>query len=141
MLFGEVDADLHRPAGVHRVQPTQQGPAQRQAGNDLVVQFAELSLATHRLQALLVALAVARRRLQRTVDQQFGDMQTRGAAVDFLAGDTPQVRHLRVGGEGRFLLGHRQHCAQVALAGGDALGFERHLDVPGPALAVLGLGG
>ncbi|MOA60131.1 hypothetical protein D3C78_1849360 [compost metagenome] len=68
-------------------------------------------------------------------------MQARGAAVDFLPGDTPQVGHLRVGIEGRFLLGHRQHRAQVALGGGNTLGLERHLNVPGPALTVLGLGG
>jgi len=69
---------------VHRIQPAQQGLAQRQACNDFVVQFTQLLFAAHRLQPLLVALAVARRRLQRTVDQQFGNMQARSAAVDRL---------------------------------------------------------
>ncbi|MNP18898.1 hypothetical protein D3C76_1113990 [compost metagenome] len=67
-------------------------------------------------------------------------MHPSGAAVDFRAGDAAQVGHLRVGVEGRLLLGDRQHRAQVALARCDALGLERLLDIPGPAFAVLGLG-
>ncbi|MNO87014.1 hypothetical protein D3C76_784290 [compost metagenome] len=140
MLFGEVDADLHRPAGVHRVQPVQQGLAQRHTGNDLVVQLAQLLLAAHRLQTLLVALAVARRGFQSAVDQQPGNMQACGTAVDFLTGDTPQVGYLRIGSEGRFLFGHREYRTQIAFAWRYTLGFECHLNVPGPALAILGLG-
>ncbi|MNH07735.1 hypothetical protein D3C79_671320 [compost metagenome] len=69
MLLGEIDADLHRPAGVHRVEPTEQALAQRHAGDDLVEQRAQLLLAAHLAQALLVGLPVARRGLQCPVDQ------------------------------------------------------------------------
>ncbi|MNH10575.1 hypothetical protein D3C79_700580 [compost metagenome] len=86
-------------------------------------------------------MAVAGRRFQCTIDQQARDVQARGAAVDLVTGDTPQVGHLRVGIEGRLLLGHRQYRAQVALAGGNPLGFEGLLNVLGPALTVLGLSG
>ncbi|MNH07734.1 hypothetical protein D3C71_1721280 [compost metagenome] len=66
-------------------------------------------------------------------------MQPSRATVDLFARDAPQVRYLRVGAEGRFLFGNRQHGTQVALARGDPLGFEGDLDILGPALAILGL--
>lgn len=68
-------------------------------------------------------------------------MQARSAAVDLLAGDTPKVGHLRVRSESRLLFGHRQHCTQVTFTGRYALGFEGCLDIVGPTLAVLDLGG
>ncbi|MNH10576.1 hypothetical protein D3C79_700590 [compost metagenome] len=48
MLFGKFDAHLHRPAGVHRVEPAQQGLAQWQAGNDFIEQCTQLLLAAYR---------------------------------------------------------------------------------------------
>ena len=90
MLFGELDAHLHRPAGVHRVKPAEQRLAQWQAGDDFVVQRTQLLLAAHGQQPLLVALAVAGRRLQRAIHQQAGNVQARGAAVDFVASDFAQ---------------------------------------------------
>ncbi|MNH08652.1 hypothetical protein D3C79_680750 [compost metagenome] len=65
-------------------------------------------------------------------------MQAGGAAVDLLAGDTPQARHLRVGLEGRFLFGNRQHGTDIGAAGGDLLRGESGLDITGPAFAILG---
>ncbi|GHS80401.1 hypothetical protein PAGU2196_12350 [Pseudomonas sp. PAGU 2196] len=68
-------------------------------------------------------------------------MQARGAAVNFVAGDAPEVGHLWVGVEGRLLLGHCQYRAQVAFARRNALGFEGLLNVLGPACTVFGLRG
>ncbi|MNP16435.1 hypothetical protein D3C76_1088270 [compost metagenome] len=140
MLFGKVDADLHRPAGAHRVQAAEQGLAHGQGTDQFIEQVAELFFAAHRIQPLAIGLAGRRAGLQGGVDQQVGDMQAGGAAVDLLPGDAAQTRYFRVGLEGRFLLGDRQHRAQVALAGGDLLRGKGALDIPRPAFAVLGGG-
>ncbi|MNJ53565.1 hypothetical protein D3C77_489590 [compost metagenome] len=76
--------------------------------------------------------------LQRPVHQHLRNMQAGGAAVDLLAGDAAQARHLRVGLEGRLLFGHGQHRTQVGTTGGDFLRGEGGLDIPGPAFTVLG---
>lgn len=139
MLFGEFDADLHRPAGMHRVEPTKQRAPHRHHADEVIEDRAQFLFAARRAQAFAVGLAVRRTHLQRTADQQAGDMHLGGAAVDFVAGDFAQPRHRRIGLKGRFLLGDGQHRTQVLRGRADVLRGERGVDVGGPALAIRSL--
>ncbi len=55
--LGEVDAHLHGAARAHRVGATQQALAQRHFADEVLVQFTEFALGTHRIQSLGVGKA------------------------------------------------------------------------------------
>ena len=139
-FFGKGDADLHRPAGVYRVQAAKQVFAQWHHADEIIKNGAQLALGAGRIQALIVGFTVGRSDAQGTAHYKLGDMQLAGAAVDFTAGDLAQPRHRRVGLKGRFLLGHSQHGTQVFIGGRQALGSECDLDIRCPAGAVRNLG-
>ena len=135
-LLGEGNADLHRTAGVHRVQTAKQGFAHRHHANEIIKNGAELAFGAGGIQALVVSFACRGGDIQCAVDQKLRDMQLAGATVDFRAGDLGQARHWRVGLKGGLLLGDGEYRAQVFVAGGQPLGGKSGLDVGGPALAI-----
>ncbi|MCY1527548.1 hypothetical protein D9M68_626170 [compost metagenome] len=134
--FRESDADLHRPAGMHRVEVAEEFPPQRHHVDEIVEDRAQFLLGTRGIEPLAVGLARGRIDLQRGVHHECRDMQTAGAAQDLLPGDLRQPRYRRVHLVGGLLLGDRQHRTEVAIARRDALGGEGRLDIGGPALTV-----
>ncbi|MNN51735.1 hypothetical protein D3C81_1663940 [compost metagenome] len=58
VLFGKFDADLHRPAGVHRVKTAEQRTAHRHPADEVVENTTEFFLTAHRIQAFAVGPAV-----------------------------------------------------------------------------------
>ncbi|MNM69537.1 hypothetical protein D3C81_811330 [compost metagenome] len=140
LLLGKIDADLHRSAGMHRVEATEQGFAHRYHADEVVENATQLLFTARSIQAGAVAFAVGRVELQRTAHQQAGNVCLRGATVDLVAGDLAQARYARINLKGRLLFGHGQNRAQVLRGRRDVLRGKRHLNVCGPTLGVGGFG-
>ncbi len=138
--LGEGDADLHRPAGSHRVEHAEQLPAQGHQAEEVVEDLTQLLLGAHPGQPLLVGLAVGRLEAQRGVHQKTRNMQAVRAPLDLLPGDLRQAGHRRRGLEGRFLHRHGQHGTEVFVAGRNRQGAERRLDIRRPAIAIRNVG-
>ncbi|MNO99972.1 hypothetical protein D3C76_917570 [compost metagenome] len=136
--FGEVDADLHRPTGVHRVEPAKQCLPQGGHADEIIENRAQLFLRAHLGQALVIGLAGGRVQLQGRIDQQVRHMQLGRSLVDFSAGDPGQPRDLRVYLEGGFLLDDGQYRTQVFIGRGNVLGGKGGIDIGGPAFTVRG---
>ncbi|MNN64199.1 hypothetical protein D3C81_1796290 [compost metagenome] len=58
LLFGKVDADLHRPAGVHRVEACEQGLAHGHHANEVIENRTQLLFAARGIQPVAVGFAV-----------------------------------------------------------------------------------
>ena len=86
--------------------------------------------------ALGIRASVQRLQLQRRAHREARDVVARGARLDLLQRDRAEVRYRRVRDVGRFLLGHREHRAQLFLAWVEVEGGEGGFDVARPALAV-----
>ncbi len=56
--FGKGDADLHRPAGMHRIQVAKQRLPHRHHIDKVIKNFAQLFLIAHFIEALGVTFAV-----------------------------------------------------------------------------------
>ncbi|MNQ70143.1 hypothetical protein D3C85_847690 [compost metagenome] len=56
--FGEFDADLHRPAGMHRIELAEQGLPQGRHTDEIVEDGTQFLFRTHLAQALVVGLAI-----------------------------------------------------------------------------------
>src|SRR3546814_19568963 len=61
MRFGERDAHLHRPAGMHRIEITEQALAQRYHADEILEDSAQLPLGPRRLQPLAIAPTIDRK--------------------------------------------------------------------------------
>src|SRR5690606_29263126 len=135
--FGERDGNLHRAAGLYRIAAGKQPFAHRHASDQVLVEFAELTLGAHARQALAVAATVGGWQPQPAIDQQARDAQRGGTAIDLAAGNARQPGDRRIGLVARLLFDHRQHGADVLHAGRYALRGERDLDIARPAGPVL----
>ena len=140
LFLGKGDADLHRAAGVHRVQAAEQAFTQGHHANEVIEDRAQLPLGTGGIQALVVGFARGRGDVECTAHEEGGDVQLAGATVDLGACDFGQARHGWVSLEGRFLFSHRQHGTQVFVAGREPLRGKRCIEISGPALAIRGFG-
>ena len=97
---------------------------------------AQFALGFHRHDALLVTPSVRRTDLKRQVDGESRHAVLAGAAVDLGTRDLAEIGHGGIGAEGRLLLGHREHGAEVRRTRLDAERGEGGVDVGGPALAI-----
>ncbi len=136
VLLGESDADLHRPAGVYRVEAAEQLAAHGHDGDEIVECLAQFLLRARRGQALAVGAAIGRLDIQRRADQERRHVQLAGTTLDLAGGDPAQAGHRRVDLVGGLLLGHRQHRTEILVAGVDLLGGKGRVDIAGPPLAI-----
>ncbi len=136
VFLGKGDADLHRAAGLDRVEVAEQRLTQRHHADEIIEDRAEIFLGARRIEALAISLAVRRAHAQRGSDQGVGNVQSRGAAVDFGAGDAAHVRHRRIDLKGRLLLGNGHHRTQVFSGQRDLLRGKRGMNIRGPCLAI-----
>ena len=141
MLFREGDTDLHRTAGMHRIQRAKQLLPHRHHIDEIIENGAELFLGFHRIQPFAVAFTVWRGDFKGGMHQENRDMHRLGPAVNLLPGDFVQARHDRIGLIHRFLLRHRQHRADILLSGRDFLTFEGCGQRISPRTAILHAGG
>ncbi|MNV48681.1 hypothetical protein D3C71_1406000 [compost metagenome] len=60
LLLGKLDADLHRPAGVHRVEACEQRLAHGHHADEIIENRAQFLLAARRIQAIAVGFSIGR---------------------------------------------------------------------------------
>ncbi|MNC16369.1 hypothetical protein D3C75_642230 [compost metagenome] len=60
LLLGKINADLHRPAGMHRVEAAEQGLAHRHHADEVIENSAQFLFTARGIQAAAVAFAVGR---------------------------------------------------------------------------------
>ncbi|MNT81583.1 hypothetical protein D3C72_2211930 [compost metagenome] len=60
LLFGKIDADLHRPAGMHRIEAAEQFFSHRYHVDEVVENGAQFLFTARGIQAVAVAFAVGR---------------------------------------------------------------------------------
>ncbi|MNR68472.1 hypothetical protein D3C85_1930420 [compost metagenome] len=58
MLLGKIDADLHWPAGMHRVEAAEQGLAHGHHADEIIENRAQLLFAARGIQPVAVGFAV-----------------------------------------------------------------------------------
>ncbi|OPZ08605.1 MAG: hypothetical protein BWZ07_03129 [Alphaproteobacteria bacterium ADurb.BinA280] len=136
MTLGEGDAHLHGSAGAYRIGIGKQLTPQRHATNQVFVDFAELALAAHAGNAIRVAAPIGRLQLERNAHGKGRDVVLGGAMLDFLACDSSQVGHHRIGHECRFLGNDGQCRTQVFRARRNIQQQKRGLDIGSPTRAI-----
>ena len=141
MLLGEGDADLHRAAGMHRVQRAEQLLPHRHHADKIIENRAQLLFGFHAIEAFAIAFAVGRFDFQRGMHQKNRDMHFLRPAVDLLPGDFIQPRHRRVGLIVGLLLRHRQHRTDVLFRRRQLLAGKGFGDGLRPGLAIFHAGG
>ncbi len=132
MRFGKRNADLHRPAGVDRVEIAEQRLAHRHHIDQVIENSAQLFLTAHFVQPGGVAFTGGRFDLQRGTHQECRHVHLRRTAVDLAPGDFWQTRHRGLGAEVALLIRHGDHRAEVAGAGIDLLSAEGGVDIVAP---------
>jgi len=140
MPFGIRDAHLHRAAGANRIQAAEQTFAERHPADEVRKDVTQLRLGLHRLQPLPIALAIRRLHAQRRIHQELRNLVARRSCIDLTTGDGGQPGHGRSGVERRFLLGDRDHAANVLRRRADRQRFEGRENVDGPTFAILDCG-
>ncbi len=140
MLLGKGDADLHRPAGMHRVKGAEQLLPHRHHIDKIVKDGAKLFFGFHRIQPVAVALAVGRGNFKGRMHHKRRDVQLLCPAINLLPGDLIEPRHRGIGLIERLLLGHCQYRADVLLGGGDFLAVEGFCQRRRPLVAILHAG-
>ncbi|MNY21911.1 hypothetical protein D3C86_1554900 [compost metagenome] len=136
----KINADLHRPAGMHRIERSEQRLPHWHHIDKVIKNGAELLLRFHRIQPFAVAFTVWRRDFERRMHQEHRDVHFFGTSVDLFPGDFVQPRNRRIGLIHRLLLRHRQHRADILLGRRNFLALKRFRQHDRPVVTIFDAG-
>ena len=87
MIFGKRNTDLHRAAGMYRIQRAKELLPHRHHIDEIVKDGTKLFFRFHVIQPLAITFAVRRIDFQRGVDKKDRDMHFLSTTVNFLPGN------------------------------------------------------
>ena len=130
--FGKRNADLHRSAGVDRVEIAEQRLAHRHHIDQVIEDGTEIFFTAHLVQTGRVAFSGRRFDQQRGTHQEGRDVYFCRPAIDLTPGDFRQARYGGLGAEVALLIRYGDHRTEVTGAGIDLLRAEGSVDIVAP---------